>query len=84
MLKQLGMHTSRLVEEDSHFFLRVRLMRTNTIIAAYLVNSRMIDKLEDAELAVELIFQKEFPKACFFNGIRLLKTGRQRILFPTS
>jgi hypothetical protein len=38
-------------------------MKKSTIIANCLVNSRMIEKLEDAEFTVRRIFETEFPQS---------------------
>jgi hypothetical protein len=40
-------------------------MQKSTIVATCLVNSKMIDKVENAEIAVQNIFQEEFPKSNF-------------------
>lgn len=40
-------------------------MRKSTIIAKCLVNSGMIERIEEAEYAVQQVFIKEFPKADF-------------------
>ena len=40
-------------------------MRKSTIIAECLVNSGMIERIEEAESAVQQIFIEEFPKADF-------------------
>lgn len=40
-------------------------MRKSTIIAKCLVNSDMIERIEEAECAVQHVFIEEFPKADF-------------------
>jgi hypothetical protein len=42
-------------------------MKKSKIVAACLVNSRMIAKYDDAESAVRRIFQQEFPRATFLE-----------------
>lgn len=40
-------------------------MRRSTIIATCLVNSDMIQRIEEAECAVQQVFIEQFPKADF-------------------
>ncbi|MBZ5497934.1 MAG: hypothetical protein LAP85_16140 [Acidobacteriia bacterium] len=45
-------------------------MRKCTVIATCLMNSRFINKLEDAEATVEKIFRTEFPESDFVDWNR--------------
>ena len=40
-------------------------MKKSTVIAKCLVNSNMIDRLEDAKNSVRQVFQSEFPNSNF-------------------
>jgi hypothetical protein len=50
-------------------------MRCSTIIATCLVNSNMINRLADAERAVELVFYDEFPHENFAEWNREINEG---------